>query len=54
MNNPKPENGIILLNYELLSAWEETLLDYDADIVIFDEVHAVKEPAAREAKQPIN
>ena len=50
LNNPKPENGIILLNYELLSAWEEALLDYDADIVIFDEVHAVKEPKAARSK----
>lgn len=40
------EGGIVLLNYELLTAWREELLAFNADIVIFDEIHAVKEPKA--------
>lgn len=40
------DSGVILLNYELLTAWREELLKFDADMVIFDEVHAVKEPKA--------
>lgn len=38
--------GVVLLNYELLTAWREELLAFNADIVIFDEIHAVKEPKA--------
>ena len=38
--------GVVLLNYELLTAWQEELLAFEADIVIFDEIHAVKEPKA--------
>ena len=38
--------GIVLLNYELLSAWRDELMNYGADIIVLDEVHAVKEPKA--------
>ena len=40
------EDGVVLLNYDLLTAWREELLNWKPDMVIFDEVHAVKEPKA--------
>lgn len=44
-------NGIVLLNYELLSAWRDELcVQYGADIIVLDEVHAVKEPKAARSK----
>ena len=43
-------NGIVLLNYELLSAWRDELMQYGADIIVLDEVHAVKEPKAARSK----
>ena len=38
--------GVVLLNYELLTAWKDVLLEFKPDMFILDEVHAVKEPKA--------
>ncbi len=38
--------GFIVLNYEILQAWKEKLLQWNPQFIVFDEVHAVKEPKA--------
>lgn len=40
------KEGVVILNYDLLTAWAEELYNFDADFIVFDEVHAVKEPGA--------
>lgn len=42
--------GIVLLNYDLLSAWADELYSFNADFIVFDEVHAVKEPGANRSE----
>jgi len=41
---------VVLLNYELLTAWSDALHSFSPHMVIFDEVHAVKEPKAQRSK----
>ena len=44
------EHGIVVLNYDILAAWAEELYNFNADFIIFDEVHAVKDPNANRSK----
>lgn len=40
------DRGILLLNYDILTAWKEPLLALGADMLVLDEFHALKEPKA--------
>lgn len=38
--------GVVIINYDILPAWLPVLLDFNPEFVVFDEVHAIKEPKA--------
>jgi SWI/SNF-related matrix-associated actin-dependent regulator 1 of chromatin subfamily A len=42
--------GVVLLNYDILPAWIDKLLAFKPDFVVFDEVHALKEPSANRSQ----
>jgi SWI/SNF-related matrix-associated actin-dependent regulator 1 of chromatin subfamily A len=44
------ERGILLLNYELLDAWQDEIKRFNPDMFIPDEVHALKEPKAKRSQ----
>lgn len=44
------KEGVVILNYDLLTAWAEELYNFNADFIVFDEVHAVKEPGANRSE----
>lgn len=38
--------GVVIINYDILPAWLPVLLAFKPDFIVFDEVHAIKEPKA--------
>lgn len=49
-NTLKRNHPIIILNYDILDAWKDYLISLKPQIVIGDEIHAIKSPNAKRTK----
>lgn len=49
-NYKLPDVDIFIINYDILSSWKNKLRDIDAEVIVFDECHYLKNSTAKRTK----